>query len=131
MVNLPNIGIQLINIIAELCDFCTGLLGSEVYCNGGPTVWILCVCIPQGRASGNCSHQPRSRTQVSRDSGQAPLDCPHWEDWRCSLPTQWGDLDQEVSELAASRDVVRVHRHDALAEAWRTPQPGLLQGTEV
>lgn len=77
---------------------------------------------------------PTSQGQGPKSLGtpgqaRSPLDCPHWEDWRCSLPTQWGDLDQEVSELA-SRDVLRVHRHGALAEAWRTPQPGL-QGTEA
>ena len=32
MVDLPNLGMQLINIVTELCLH-TGLLGWEVYCN--------------------------------------------------------------------------------------------------
>jgi hypothetical protein len=31
--NLPNLGLQLISIVTELCGFCTGLLGLEIYCN--------------------------------------------------------------------------------------------------
>jgi hypothetical protein len=31
--NLPNLGVQLINIVTELCVFCMDLLGLEIYCN--------------------------------------------------------------------------------------------------
>lgn len=33
MINLPNLGLQFINIVTELCGFCTGLLGLEMYYN--------------------------------------------------------------------------------------------------
>lgn len=33
VINLPNLGVQLINIITELCGFCMGSLGLEIYCN--------------------------------------------------------------------------------------------------
>jgi hypothetical protein len=34
VVDLPSLGMQLVNIVTELCAFCTGLLGwTEIYCN--------------------------------------------------------------------------------------------------
>lgn len=33
VVDLPNLGVQLINIITELCGFYMGSLGLEIYCN--------------------------------------------------------------------------------------------------
>lgn len=33
VVYLPNVGVLLINIVTELCDFCKGLVGLEIYCN--------------------------------------------------------------------------------------------------
>lgn len=33
VVNLPNLGMQHINILTEFCVFYTGLLGFDIYCN--------------------------------------------------------------------------------------------------
>ena len=33
MVDLPNLGMQLVFILIELCFLCLGLLGLEIYCN--------------------------------------------------------------------------------------------------
>lgn len=33
VVDLPNLGVQFINIVIELCVLCVGLLGLEIYCN--------------------------------------------------------------------------------------------------
>jgi hypothetical protein len=43
VVYLPNLGMQLINIVTELC-FCTGLLGLEIYCNRRVII-PLCISI--------------------------------------------------------------------------------------
>jgi hypothetical protein len=32
VVSLSNLGTQLINLVTELCGFCTGLLGLYIYC---------------------------------------------------------------------------------------------------
>lgn len=41
VIDLPNLGIQFINIIIGLCAFLHGLLGLEIYCNKfAPMVWL-------------------------------------------------------------------------------------------
>ena len=32
-VDLPNLGVQLVFMLIELCFLCTGLFGLEIYCN--------------------------------------------------------------------------------------------------
>lgn len=76
VVDLPNLGIQFINIIAELCGFYMRLLGLEVYCNRGSTVWILYVSVfyreglqDTAQLCQASQDQQRPRTQVTRESG--------------------------------------------------------------
>lgn len=32
-VNVPNLAVQLVNAVTELCGFCSDILGLEIYCN--------------------------------------------------------------------------------------------------
>ena len=41
IVDLPNLGLQVIHIITELCGFCMGLLGLEIYYNMLPTFFFF------------------------------------------------------------------------------------------
>lgn len=60
MLDLPNLGLSLINKITGLCGFCTGLLGSEIaatYKDGREDAhggWIA------RRTSDNCIGHPQS-----------------------------------------------------------------------
>lgn len=75
VVDLPNLGTQLINIINELCGFHMRLLGLEVYCHRESTVWILYESVSVfyrerllDTAQLCQASQDQQRSQVTRES---------------------------------------------------------------
>ena len=81
VVDLPNLGVQLINVITELCDLCTGILGLEIY----------------QYKSGSYKYKSLQHFAFTGLRGTEWVWCDHWH----STDQPWGWID---CGTAASRD---------------------------